>query len=50
MAVKLREPATEIDLLSFIKASLDEFEGITVCYDSPCPFIFFKFCMSFSNR
>ncbi|WVZ16972.1 hypothetical protein V8G54_009954 [Vigna mungo] len=27
MAVKLHEPATEIDLLSFIKASLDEFEG-----------------------
>lgn len=42
MAVKLHEPATEIDLLSFIKASLDEFEGITFCYGSPCPFIFFK--------
>ncbi|QCE04471.1 Six-bladed beta-propeller [Vigna unguiculata] len=27
MADKLHEPATEIDLLSFIKASLDEFEG-----------------------
>ncbi|XP_068479280.1 uncharacterized protein [Phaseolus vulgaris] len=27
VAVKLHEPATETDLLSFIKASLDEFEG-----------------------